>query len=100
MRASAERHALKPHAEAMRREPALRASTESQRLEPTAAVAAVVGNNGNKGSGIDNGGDDCSCGDGECDSSSSGNGNSHGSDEAMKTTVATAMAVGGNTTIN
>jgi hypothetical protein len=100
MRVSAERHALKPHAEAMCWEAALRVSTESQRLEPTAAVAAVVGNNGNNGSGIDSGGDDCSCGDGKCDGSSSGDGNSHGSGKATKTTAATAMAVGGNTTIN
>jgi hypothetical protein len=59
-----------------------------------------VGDNGDNGSSIDGGGDDCSCGDGEYDDSSSGDGNSHGSGEATKTTVATAMAVGGNTTIN
>jgi hypothetical protein len=63
-------------------------------------VAAVVGNNGNDGSGVDGSGDDCSCGDGECNGSSSGDGGSHGSGKAMKTTAATAMAVGGNTTIN
>ncbi len=68
-----------------------------------AAVAAVVGdncNNGNDGSGVDGGGDDSSCSDGECDGGSSGKGNSDGSSEATKTTVATAMAVGGNTSIN
>ncbi len=65
-----------------------------------AAVAAVVGDNGNNGSGIDGGGDDCSCGDGKCDGSNSSDGDSHGSDEVTKTTAATAMAVGGNTTIN
>ncbi len=64
MRASTERHALKPCAEAMRGEPALRASAESQRLEPMLAVAAVVGDKGDDGSGVDGGGDDCSCGDG------------------------------------
>ncbi len=78
----------------------LRACAESQRFEPTAVVAAVVGNIGDIGSDVDGGGDDCSCGDGECDGSSSGNGDSHGSGEATKTTAATAMAVGGNTTIN
>ncbi len=78
----------------------LRACAESQRLEPTAAVAAVVGDNGDGGSGVGGGGDDCSCGDGKCDGSSSGNGNIHDSGEATKTTAATAMAVGGNTTIN
>ncbi len=70
---------------------------------PTAAVVAVVGNNcnnGNDGSGVDGGGDDGGCSDGECNGGSSGNGNSNGSGKAMKTTVATAMAVGGNTTIN
>jgi hypothetical protein len=65
-----------------------------------AAVAAVVGDNSNGGSGVDGGSDDCSCGDGECDGSSSGDGDSHGSGKATKTTAATAMAVGGNTTIN
>ncbi len=78
----------------------LRASAESQRLEPTAAVAAVVGDKGDNGSGVDGGSDDCSCGDGKCNGSSSGDGDSHGSGEVMKTTAATAMAVGGNTTIN
>jgi hypothetical protein len=65
-----------------------------------AAVAAVVGDNSNGGSGVDGGCDDCSCGDSECDSSSSSDGDSHGSGKATKTTAATAMAVGGNTTIN
>jgi hypothetical protein len=68
-----------------------------------AAVAAVVGdncNNGGDGSGVDGGGDDGGCGDGECNGGNSGNGNSNGSGEATKTTVATAMTVGGNTTIN
>ncbi len=55
---------------------------------------------GNNGSGIDGGGDDGSCSDGECNGSSSGNGDDNGFGEATKTTVATAMAVGGNTTIN
>ncbi len=59
-----------------------------------------MGDNGNNGSGIEGGGDDCSCSDGECDGSSSGDSDSHGSSEAMKTTAATAMAVGGNTTFN
>ncbi len=59
-----------------------------------------MGDNGDDGSGVDGGGDDCSCGDGECDGSSSSDGNSHGSGEVTKTTAATAMAVGGNTTIN
>ncbi len=70
---------------------------------PTAAVAAVVGdncNNGDNGSGVDGSGDDSSYGDGECDGSSSGDGNSNGSSKATKTTVATAMVVGGNITIN
>ncbi len=70
---------------------------------PKAAVAAVVSNNCNNGddsSGIDGCGDDGGCGDGECNGGSSGDGNSDGSGEATKTTVATAMAVGGNTTIN
>ncbi len=55
---------------------------------------------GNDGSGVDGSGDDGTCGDGECNSGSSSDGNSNGSGEATKTTVATAMAVGGNTTIN
>jgi hypothetical protein len=59
-----------------------------------------VGNTSNGGSGVDGSGDDCSCGDGECDGSSRGDGDSHGSGEATKTTAATAMAVGENTTIN
>ena len=59
-----------------------------------------MGDNGDDGSGVDGDGDDCSCGDGKCDGSSSGDGNSHGSGEATKTTAATVMAVGGNTTIN
>ena len=70
---------------------------------PMAAVAAVVGDNcdnGNNGSGVDGGGDDGGSGDGECDGGSSGDGDSDGSSEATKTTVATAIAVGGNTTIN
>ncbi len=69
----------------------------------TAAVAAVVGNNWDNcddGSGVDGGGDDGGCGDGKCDGGSSGDGNSDGSGKATKKTVATAMAVGGNTTIN
>jgi hypothetical protein len=68
-----------------------------------AAVVAVMGDNcdnGNDGSGVDGGGNDGGCGDGKCDGGSSGDGNSDGSGKAMKTTVATAMAVGGNTTIN
>jgi hypothetical protein len=70
---------------------------------PMAAVAAVVGdncNNGNYGSGVDGGGDDGGCGDGECNGGSSVDGDSNGSGKATKTTMATAMAVGGNTTIN
>jgi hypothetical protein len=70
---------------------------------PTAAVAAVVGNNcdnGDNGSGVDGGGDDGSCGDGECEGGSGSNGNSDGSGEVMKTTAVTAMPVGRNTTIN
>ncbi len=70
---------------------------------PTAAVAAVVGdncNNGDDSSGVDGGGDDGGSGDGKCDGGSSGDGDSDGSSKAMKTTVATAIAVGGNTTIN
>ncbi len=59
-----------------------------------------MGNNSDSGSGVDGGSDGCSYGDGECDGSSSGDGNSHGSGKAAKTTAATAMAVGGNTTIN
>ncbi len=63
---------------------------------PTAAVAAVVGDNcdnSNYGSGVDGGGDGGGCGDGECDGGISGNGNSDGSGKVTKTTVATAMAV-------
>jgi hypothetical protein len=70
---------------------------------PIAAVAAVLGNNydnGDNGSDIDGGGDDGGCGEGECDGGSSSDGNSDDSGKASKTTVATAMAVGGNTTIN
>ncbi len=70
---------------------------------PMAALAAVVGDNcdnGDDGSGVDGGGDNGGCSDGECDGGSSGDGKSNGSGEATKTTVATAMAVGGNTTIN
>jgi hypothetical protein len=70
---------------------------------PTAAVAAVVGdncNNGDDGSGVDGGSDDGNYGDGECDSGSGGNGYSDGSGKATKTTPGTAMAVGRNTTIN
>ncbi len=70
---------------------------------PMAAVAAVVGkncDNGNDGSGVDGGGDDGSYGDGKCNGRSIGAGDSNGSGKAMKTMVATAMAVGGNTTIN
>ncbi len=70
---------------------------------PTEAVAAVVGDNidnGDYGSGVDGGGGDGGCGDGKCDGVSSGDGNSDGSGEAMKTVVETAMAGGGNTTIN
>ncbi len=70
---------------------------------PTTAVAAVVGdncNNGNGGSGVDGGGDDGGCGDSECDGGSGGKGDSDGSGKATKTTVVTAMVVGGNTTIN
>ncbi len=65
-----------------------------------AAVATVVGGNcdtGDDGSGVDGGGDDGGCSDGECDGGSSGDGDSDGTG---KTTAATAMAVGGNTTIN
>ena len=64
-----------------------------------AAVAAVVGDNcynGDDGSCVYGGGDDGGCVDGD----SSGDGDSDGSGEATKTTVATSMAVGGNTTIN
>jgi hypothetical protein len=57
-------------------------------------------NNGDDGSGIDGGGDDDSCGDGKCNGGSSSNHNSDGSGKAMKTTAATAIALGGNTTIN
>jgi hypothetical protein len=70
---------------------------------PMATVATVVGGNcgnGNDGSGVDGGGDDGSCSDGKCNGSSSGNGDSDGSGKPMKTMAATAMAVGGNTTIN
>jgi hypothetical protein len=70
---------------------------------PMAAVAAFVGdncNNGNNSSGVNGSGDDGGCGDGKCDGGSSGNGNSNGSGKAMKTMVATAMAVGEHTTIN
>ncbi len=52
---------------------------------PTAAVAAVVGNNcdnDNNGSGVDGGSDDGSCGDGECNGGSGGDGNSNGSGKA------------------
>ncbi len=66
---------------------------------PTAAEAAVVGDNcdnGDDGRGVDGGGDDGSCGDGECDGGSSGDGDSDGSGEATKTTAATVMAVGRN----
>ncbi len=70
---------------------------------PMVAVAAVMGDNcdnGDEGSGVDGGGDDGGCDDGECDGGSSGDGNSNGSSKATKTTAATAMEVGGNTTIN
>ncbi len=70
---------------------------------PMAAVAAVVGdncNNGNNGSGVDCSGDDGGCGDGKCNGGSSSDVNSNSSGKATKTTAATAMAVGGNTTIN
>ncbi len=70
---------------------------------PTSAVATVVGDNcdnGNDSSGVDGGGDDAGCGDGKCDGGSSGDGDSNGSCEGTKTTAATAIAVGGNTTIN
>jgi hypothetical protein len=66
-------------------------------------VVAVVGDNcdnGNDGSGVDGGGDGGSCSDGKCNGGSSGDGNSDGSGEATKTMAATAMALGGNTTIN
>jgi hypothetical protein len=68
-----------------------------------AAVAEVVGNNcnsGNNGSGVDGGGDDGGCIDVECNGGSSSDGDSNGSGKVTKTTVVTAMAVGGNTTIN
>ncbi len=55
---------------------------------------------GNNGSGVDGSGDDGGCSDGKCNGGSSGDGDSNGSGKATKTTVATAMAVGGNTTIN
>ncbi len=70
---------------------------------PMAAVATVVGgncDNGDDGSGVDGGGDDGGCSDGECDGGSSGDGDSNGTGKPMKTIVETAMAVGGNTTIN
>ncbi len=70
---------------------------------PTAAVVAVVGNNCDNGkdcSGVDGGSDDGGCGDGKCNGGSSGDGDRDGSSKVMKTTVATAMAVGENTTIN
>ncbi len=70
---------------------------------PMAAVVAVKGNNcnnGDNGSGVDGSGDDGRCSDGECDGGSSDDGNSNGSGKATKTVVATALAVGGNTTIN
>ncbi len=70
---------------------------------PTSAVATVVGDNcdnANDGSGVDGGGDDGGCGDGKCDDGSCGDGDSDGSGEGTKTTAETAMAVGGNTTIN
>ncbi len=68
-----------------------------------AAVATVVGGNcenGDDGSGVDGGGDDGGCSDGKCDSGSSGDGDSNGTGEPKMTTAATAMAGGGNTTIN
>ncbi len=52
---------------------------------PTAAVAAVVGDNcdnGDEGSGVDGGSDDGGCGDGEYYGGSSGDGNSDGSGKA------------------
>jgi hypothetical protein len=55
---------------------------------------------GNNGSGVDGSGDDGGCSDGKCNSGSSSYGNSDGSGKAMKTTVATGMAVGGNATFN
>jgi hypothetical protein len=70
---------------------------------PTEAVATVVGgycDNSNDGSGVDGGGDDGGCSDGKCDGGNSGNGDSNGTGKPMKMTAATAMAVGGNTTIN
>ncbi len=70
---------------------------------PMAAVATVVGSNcdnGDNSSGVDGGGDDGGCSDGKCDCGSSGNGNSNGTGKPTKTTAATAMARGGNTTIN
>ncbi len=66
-------------------------------------VAAVVGNNCDifdNGSGVDGCGNDGGCGDGECDGSSGSDGNSDVSSKATKTTAATMMAVGRNTTIN
>ncbi len=64
---------------------------------PTAALVAAVGdncNNGNNGSGIDDRSDDNGYGDNKCNGGSRGDGDSDGSGEAMKTTAATAMAVG------
>ncbi len=69
----------------------------------TAAVVTVLGSNcdnGNNGSGVDGGSDDGGCSDGKCNGGSSGDGDSNGTGKPMKTTAATAMAVGGNTTIN
>jgi hypothetical protein len=66
------------------------------------ATTATIDNR----SGVDGGSDDGGCGDGECKGSSTGNGNSgqrQGNIDnggATKTTAATAMVVGGNTTIN
>ncbi len=73
------------------------------RLVTVVMTAAVVGDNcdnGNDGSGVDGGSDGGSCGGGKCNGGSSGDGNSNGSGEATKTTVATAMVLGGNTTIS
>jgi hypothetical protein len=70
---------------------------------PMAAVVTVVGgncDNSDNGSGIDGGSDDGGCSDSECDSGSSGDGDSNGTGKPTKTTAATAMAVGGNTSIN
>ncbi len=68
-----------------------------------AAVVTVVGgncNNDNDGSGVDGGGDDGGCSEGKCNGGSIGNSNSDGTGKPTKTTAATAMAVGENTTIN